>query len=278
MPATFTDVISTGPYQIRFPQIAGVDQDQEWCDVFWDNRWRRIRFHDYSAIYTIPGLYETIFYRTLRCNSPYRVTEMLGQVLAENHVDPDDLRVLDFGAGNGMVGEMLQNLGTRLIIGVDILPEAKAATERDRPWAYSDYIVGDIAELMPQQERLLRDAKFNALTTVAALGFGDIPPAGFRRAFNLIEEGGWLAFNLKEEFWQQNDTDSFGATVRAMLRDGNVRMEAYRRYCHRLSVTGDPLHYIAVIARKLRHVTEPEGSLNSPKSSSSRSSVMTVNR
>ena len=38
------------------------------------------------------------------------------------------------------------------------------------------------------------------MTTVAALGFGDIPPDAFAAAFNLVEDGGHVAFTIKEDF------------------------------------------------------------------------------
>ena len=51
-------------FEIRFPARNGaaVDQDEEWCEVRLAAGWRRIRFHDYHAVYSIPGLYEQLFY------------------------------------------------------------------------------------------------------------------------------------------------------------------------------------------------------------------------
>ena len=57
------------------------------------------------------------------------------------------LRVLDVGAGNGMVGEELDRMGARHIVGVDIIPEAKEAAERDRPGVYDDYFVVDLTDV-----------------------------------------------------------------------------------------------------------------------------------
>lgn len=46
----------------------------------------------------------------------------------------------------------------------------------------------------------LRDWNFNCLTSVAALGFGDIPPRAFFEALRLVATNGWVALNLKETF------------------------------------------------------------------------------
>src|SRR5690606_1773650 len=97
-------------FEMRFPDLDGLSQDEEWCEVKLDGEWRRIRFHDYNEIFSVPGLYETIFYRILRCTSPTRVASLLRELLDEAQQRPHDLRVLDVGAGNGMVGAALQDV------------------------------------------------------------------------------------------------------------------------------------------------------------------------
>ena len=122
-------------------------QDEEWCVVTVEGSQRRIRFHDYAAIFDIPGLYERLFYDRLECISPFRVTRLLADVMREQGQSPDDLRVLDFGAGNGMVGDELQSLGVDTIVGVDIIPEARSATMRDRKAIYQEYLITDMTDL-----------------------------------------------------------------------------------------------------------------------------------
>jgi glycine betaine/choline ABC-type transport system substrate-binding protein len=43
------------------------------------------------------------------------------------------LRVLDIGAGNGMVGSELMGSGAQMYVGIDIIEETRTATERDQP-------------------------------------------------------------------------------------------------------------------------------------------------
>lgn len=252
----FEEVISNGPFPIRFPSQKRLDQDEEWCEVCWDEQWHRIRFHDYHEVYRVPGLYETIFYRTLRCNSPKRVSDLLGEALIEHDESPEDLCVLDVGAGNGMVGEALQTLGIRRIIGVDIIPEAKEAVERDRAWVYDDYLVTDLTALSPEQYEYLKNSEFNTLTSVAALGYGDIPIEALATAYNLVSDNGWIAFNIKEDFLTRRDQTGFAGLVNGMMHAGVIQMECYKRYCHRLNIMGQPLHYIAVVARKLKPIPQ----------------------
>jgi predicted TPR repeat methyltransferase len=239
-------------YVLRFPQSgAGLDQDVEWCEVYDGSRWERLRLHDYADIYSRPGLYEHLFYDLLRCTSPQRVVGLLEDVLREAGVCPTRLRALDVGAGNGMVGEELRRLGIETLIGLDIIPEAAEAAQRDRPMLYDQYLVADLTALSEEDESLLREARLNCLSTVSALGFGDIPAAAFAAAFNLLETPAWLAFNIKETFLSGDDSTGFCRLIRAMTDNRIIQIEAYRRYSHRLSISGKPLKYVAMTARKL---------------------------
>lgn len=244
------EIIQNGPYPIRFPAMKDLDQDEEWCEAYIDDHWHKIRFHDYSDVFNIPGLYETIFYRTLMCDSPNRIANLLKEVCIELQISPTDLKVLDFGAGNGMAGEALQTIGTRNIVGVDILPEAKKANWRDRPWVYDDYLVCDLTNLTPDQNGVLSEYGFNALCIVAALGYGDIPVEAFKTAFGFVEKGGFLAFNIKADFLRPDNENGFSKLINQMINDGRLEIQLYKKYRHRININGDPLYYIAIVAIK----------------------------
>lgn len=238
---------------IRFiDTINGVEQDEERCEIVARGEKRQIRFHDYAAVFRTPGLYEELFYDRLECCSPSYISNLLESVVHESGERLEDFCVLDVGAGNGMMGDELQDLGVRSIIGIDIIPEAKEATNRDRPDVYDDYWVTDLTDLPEVQEERLRRADANCLTTVAALGFGDIPPLAFAKALDLIATPGWLAFNLKESFLREQDESGFSKLIRRLNRDGFIQTLCYRRYQHRISISGEPLFYVAVIAKKLK--------------------------
>src|SRR5690606_23739593 len=134
--------------EIRLPvDQDGVAQDAEWCEVVIDGQRRRIRFHDYDKIYKVPGLYEELFYGTLKCCSPSRVVRLLHDVMGALGQPADSLGVLDLGAGNGMVGDELAARGVTNIVGADLIPEAKQAAYRDRDGVYRDYFVADFTDL-----------------------------------------------------------------------------------------------------------------------------------
>lgn len=252
-PINFDDVINNGPYPIRFPKSGSYDQDEEWCQVMIDGQWKKIRFHDYHDVYKVPGLYETIFYRTLRCNSPGRMSGLLAEAMTELNIDVDKLRIFDLGAGNGMAGEALQGIGGRKIVGVDLLTEARDAALRDRPWVYDHYVVADLTNMTQEQEEFFKSYRFNVLCTVAALGFGDIPPVAFTNAFNFISNDGLVAFNIKGEFIKSTG-GSFAQLIKRMIEEEIIEIEVYKRYQHRLSIAGLPLYYVGIVARKCKDI------------------------
>jgi hypothetical protein len=94
------------------------------------------------------------------------------------------------------------------------------------------------------------------LVSVAALGFGDIPAKAFLKAFDMIETPGWLGFNIKEDFLDDTNDTGFSRLIKQLNREGIMQIYAYRRYQHRLSITGEPLYYVAMVGRKLKDVPE----------------------
>ena len=246
-----------GKVLVALPEASmSTTQDAEWCVVHVEGVWRQIRFHDYDELYSVPGLYEKVIYDVLRCDSPHVVRSLLEAELSDAGTPADELRVLDLGAGNGMVGEELADMGAEFLVGVDIIETAAEATERDRPGLYDNYHVVDMVTLTEGQRRELANYRFNTLTCVSALGFGDIPARAFIAAYNLIRPGGWIAFNIKESFLSGGDRSGFFRLIRAMLDDGTLELRQRQRYQHRLATDRHPLHYVAIVGVKQRDVTD----------------------
>jgi len=99
-------------YRIQFPKT-GVDklnQDEAYFYLQGSGGQRKIRFHDYDEIYQVQGLYEQLFYDCLKCTSPLKVATILESAVKQSRDNFTELRVLDLGAGNGMMGEELKNM------------------------------------------------------------------------------------------------------------------------------------------------------------------------
>jgi len=238
-------------YRISFPpeQEHNLAQDEAYFNLIEDGIARKILFHDYERIFSKPGLYEQLFYERLQCISPQKVAELLRDSLISEWVNCTELRVLDLGAGNGIMADHLRELGVARIVGADILPEARDAAYRDRPTAYDDYVVADFTSLSDDRRQELVDWRFDCLTSVAALGFGDIPPRAFFAAMKFLRTDGWVAFNIKETFLDHSDDAGFSRFIRELIFSEYLDVYQLERYTHRLSMEGVPLKYFALVGR-----------------------------
>ena len=245
-------------YRIQFPRTEthDIDQDEISFYLIENGDKKRVRFHDYNTIYQCPGLYEQLFYDRLKCNSPKKVVEILRHAIAASEQNFSELRVLDFGAGNGIVGEVLKDHGVARLVGADIIAEARDSAYRDRPGIYDAYYVADFTSLDVEEKEELFDWSINCLTTVAALGFGDIPPSAFFQAMQFVQPGGWIAFNIKETFLDNSDESGFSRLIRELIFSEYLDIHHLERYRHRLSMEGVPLYYFALVVQKTAEIPE----------------------
>jgi SAM-dependent methyltransferase len=245
-------------HRIKFPPLDAnhLEQDEVAFCLIEGEREQRLRFHDYDQIYLRPGLYEQLFYDRLKCASPKKVGEILKSTLDGRRDNFTELRVLDLGAGNGIMGEVMKGYGVARLIGVDIIPEAREACYRDRPSIYDHYYVADFTQLKPDTVDELNDWSIDCLTSVAALGFGDIPPAAFFRALQFVQPGGWVAFNIKQTFLERSDTSGFSRLIRELIFSEYLDVYHMEKYRHRLSMEGTPLYYFALIAQKTQAIPD----------------------
>ncbi|QDT04097.1 hypothetical protein K227x_24850 [Rubripirellula lacrimiformis] len=245
-------------HRIQFPPSNSeqLGQDEVFFTLMEDGEEKRLRFHDYEEIYQRPGLYEQLFYERLRCNSPEKVADLLQRALNTARESVTELRVIDLGAGNGMMGEVLKRDGVARLVGADIIPEARDAAYRDRSTVYDDYYVHDFASPDPDVLDEIREWRFNCLTCVAALGFGDIPPRAFFNAVKLVQTDGWLAFNIKETFLDPSENTGFSRLVRELIFSKYLDIYHLELYRHRLSMEGTQLFYYALVGRLTASIPE----------------------
>ena len=227
------------------------DQNDEWCVVQQpDGEWDEVRFHDYHRIFDVPGLYEKIFYDVLGCDTPRFMVNLLADALADAGEDAAAVRVLDLGAGNGIMAEELATIGVTHSVGVDILPEARTAAGRDRPGLYADYLVTDLTALGAGDSRRLSEHRLTALAVVAALGFGDIPPQAFRAAYDHVDEGGWVVLTIKDAFLAEDDTSGFARMIADGMASGALEVVRREKFRHRLATDASPVVYEGIVARR----------------------------
>ena len=187
----------------------------------------------------MPGLYEEVVQRRLGCRTPARVAGMLARAAAGLGRAPADVRVLDAGAGNGVSGEALAAAGMRPVMGLDILPAARAAALRDRPGVYGDYLAADLCDLRAEDERAIRAAAPNALACIGSVGGDHMPPPAVASALALLAPQPLLAYAY--------DVERFEDPLRALPAVSGGRELARERALHRRTVTGGERFWEAVV-------------------------------
>lgn len=202
-------------------------------------------------MYAVPGLYEEVVHRRLRCASPAKLAEVLLGVAALERRAPHLLRVLDLGAGNGIAGEELRVRGVRVLVATDSASKARAAAARDRPGLYASYVLADANGQPGELGTLIRELGINCIVCAGALGFEHIDAHSFIELWALLPPGALFALTVDEHLAQPGASE-VGDEL-AALRAGAVGTEIVvsERFRHRLSITGEPIHYLAIGARKV---------------------------
>jgi SAM-dependent methyltransferase len=240
------------PFTILTSARADRPPDQEEVVVrFADGRREVMRVQDYARVYAVPGLYEAIVSDTLRCRSPDRVASILLRAARGLGRVPRSVRVLDLGAGNGVSAEALANHGLKTVAAIDTEPAARAAALRDRPDTYDAYLTADVLALMPDQARAIRALTPNALACVGAIGLGHVPPAALAAALELLADDSLLAYTVAAT-GRSAEAAGILAEVCAIADGWLIEEIARERYRHRLTVTGRPIWWEAVVARARR--------------------------
>ena len=207
-----------------------------------------VHLHDYERIYDVPGLYEHVVQRLLRCRSPQVAAEGLAHALDRLGLDPAEIVLLDLGAGTGIVGELASGLGIGTVIALDALEAAHLACLRDRPGIYRDYLVGDLALPPPELLARLRRRRPTALVSAGAFGGTHAPPAALINALALLPTGAPVVFTIDERWMQSDGPGGFRVPVSRLVSSGRLRVLRRSRFQHRLSTTGSPIYYELIVA------------------------------
>ena len=211
-----------------------------------------VHLHDYERLMACRGSTSTssrTYSRVARLRS--RWTDSPARS-AELKVDPASIVLLDLGAGTGLVGELASGIGVSTIIGFDALPAARAACLRDRPGIYRDYLVGDLAAGEP---RLLADIQAyrpTALISAGAMGGTHAPPSALLNALAALAADSPVAFTIDERWMRTDGTGGYRTAMEQLLDSGELRLMRRSRFQHRVSTSGEPIHYELVVGVRAR--------------------------
>ena len=239
-------------FQIRLPDnIEHLPINEEYFFITENGKERRLKLHDYGEIYSIPGLYNYLALEKLHYRSPEIMASLLIENVQKSGESLEEMKLLELGAGSGLFGQAVTKLGVKSIIGIDIVPEAAEATHRDAPGIYENYFVEDLTQLSASTRNLLNEKKLNGFVCCSALSEGHIPVKAFATGMNLIKDGGWVLFNVAKTSYEcEENCPEFVNFYRQAVEKDYLKIHRTKSYIHRRFFNGQPLEYVAILAKK----------------------------
>jgi predicted TPR repeat methyltransferase len=136
-----------------------------------------------------------------------------GARLLARYVAPS-ARILDAGAGTGLVGEALHRLGYRKLAGVDISAGMLAVARRKR--VYRSLEQSDLHRALG-----FPDAWFDAAIAIGVFTYGHATASSIHELVRVTSPGGYLVFSMRPDFFESGD---FPTALNALERSGRCRL------------------------------------------------------
>ena len=141
--------------------------------------------------------------KTLGFSAPRAGAELLATYVADKGA-----RVLDAGAGTGMVGEELDRLGFQRITALDMSPGMLATAEEKS--VYEALVVGELGKPLP-----FETGGFAGLTCIGVLTIGHAPPEALDELIRVTRAGGAVVFSMRTDFYIEGGFDTRQAALEA---------------------------------------------------------------
>ena len=131
-----------------------------------------------------------------------------GAGLLATYVADKEARVLDAGAGTGMVGEELDRLGFQHITALDMSPGMLAAAAERA--VYKELVVGELGKPLP-----FETGGFAGVTCIGVLTFGHAPPEALDELVRVTKAGGTVVFSMRTDYYTEGGFDTRQAALEA---------------------------------------------------------------
>ena len=108
---------------------------------------------------------------------------------------PTDARILDAGAGTGLVGKMLAEAGFHRLTAIDMSP---GMLEEAR----SKGVYRDLRRMVLGQELDFPDDSFDAVVSIGVLTLGHAPARSLDEIVRVTKPGGFVIFTLRPDLYE----------------------------------------------------------------------------
>ncbi len=131
-------------------------------------------------------------------------------LLPENYTGPEpavevlskyvlkDGKILDAGAGTGLVGELLQQKGYRHLEAMDI--SAGMLEQARKKNVYTALHQGILGKPLP-----FTTDSFDAIISVGTFTLGHAPSSGFDELIRITKPGGYIIFTIRPDYYENSD-------------------------------------------------------------------------
>ncbi|MEO1430881.1 MAG: methyltransferase domain-containing protein [Cyanobacteria bacterium J06633_8] len=140
------------------------------------------------------GLYDSELDRSYRV-SPIQSAQALTKVLSNKQAS-----ILDAGAGTGMVGETLAELGYTNITAVDLSSEMLKIAEKKQ--VYQALYQGDLQQTLD----FAQPSSFDAIISVGVFTYGHVEPQALHNLFDLLKSGGYFVLTVRVDYYESNES------------------------------------------------------------------------
>ena len=131
-----------------------------------------------------------------------------GAATLARYVTDKDAKVLDAGAGTGMVGEELARLGFQRVTALDLSPGMLAVANRKS--VYEELVVGELGKPLP-----FETGRFAGTTCIGTLTFGHAPPESLDELVRVTVAGGTVVFSMRTDYYTEGGFDVKQAALEA---------------------------------------------------------------
>lgn len=145
--------------------------------------------------------------------APALTAQAVLKTLGTDHIDPS-LEILDAGCGTGWVGEMLAQVGAKIIDGWDISP-GMLKVARDTG-VYRDLNVVDLTKPLDKAE-----PKYDAITCIGTFLIGHVGPEALPEFLRVMKTGAVCVATVRDNVWIEN---GFKDMVEKLVHDGKIKL------------------------------------------------------
>ena len=133
--------------------------------------------------------------QSLGFSGPKAGAETLAKYVADK-----EAKILDAGAGTGMVGEELARLGFKRITALDMSP-GMLMTANDK-FVYEELVVGELGKPLG-----FETSQFAGTTCIGTLTFGHAPPESLDELVRVTKAGGAVVFSMRTDYYTEGGFD-----------------------------------------------------------------------